>query len=112
MADDKTFQLTKYLEELKRRKVFRVGIGYLIGAWILVQIADATFEPLNLPEWSTTLVLWLLVLGFPVALFLAWALEVTPEGIRRTTKKRKTVAASKKSTGTKPEPSIAVLPFV
>lgn len=111
MADDKTFQLTKYFEELKRRKVFRVGIGYLIGAWILVQIADATFEPLNLPVWSTTLVLWLLVLGFPVALFLAWALEVTPEGIRRTEKKRKPVAASKKATGAKPEPSIAVLPF-
>jgi adenylate cyclase len=73
-----------YFEELKRRKVVRVCIGYIVGAWLLLQIADATFEPLNLPAWSTTLVLWLLVLGFPVALFLAWALEVTPEGIRRT----------------------------
>lgn len=75
-----------YFEELKRRKVVRVCVAYIIGAWLLLQIADATFEPLNLPEWSTTLVLWLLILGFPVAIFLAWALEVTPDGIRRTKK--------------------------
>ena len=66
-------RFSEYIKELKRRKVFRVGAAYLIGAWLLMQIADATFEPLNLPAWSTTLVLWLLVLGFPVALFLAWA---------------------------------------
>ena len=77
-----------YFEELKRRKVFRVAIAYVVGAWILTQIADATFEPLNLPAWSTSLVLWLLILGFPVALFLAWALEVTPDGIKRTVPRR------------------------
>jgi adenylate cyclase len=73
-----------FLEKLKRRKVIRVGIAYAVGAFVLMQIADATFEPLNLPAWSATLVLWLLVLGFPVALFLAWALEVTPQGIKKT----------------------------
>lgn len=72
------------LEKLKRRKVIRVAIAYAVGAFVLMQIADATFEPLKLPDWSATLVLWLLVLGFPVALFLAWALEVTPEGIKKT----------------------------
>lgn len=72
------------LEKLKRRKVIRVAIAYAVGAFVLMQIADATFEPLNLPEWSATLVLWLLILGLPVALVLAWALEVTPEGIKRT----------------------------
>jgi adenylate cyclase len=73
------------LEDLKRRKVIRVAIGYAVGAFVLMQVADATFEPMNLPDWSATLVLWLLILGFPVALFLAWALEVTPEGVKRTT---------------------------
>ncbi|MBT8100193.1 MAG: adenylyl cyclase, partial [Gammaproteobacteria bacterium] len=83
-----------YLEELKRRKVVRVCIAYIVGSWLLLQIADTTFEPLNLPDWSTTLVLWLLILGFPVALFLAWALEVTPEGIRRTPKRKKPAQTS------------------
>jgi TolB-like protein/Flp pilus assembly protein TadD len=79
---------------------------------LLLQVADLTFEPLNLPEWSTSLVLWLLVLGFPVAIFLAWALEVTPEGIRRTHTRRKSILPTKKSPEGESEPSIAVLPFV
>jgi TolB-like protein len=103
--------LSGYFEELKRRKVVQVCIAYVVGAWLLLQVADATFELLNLPSWSTTLVLWLLILGFPVALILAWALEVTPEGIRRTKKRRKPVTASKQTSTGQAEPSIAVLPF-
>jgi len=103
--------LSGYFEELKRRKVVQVCIAYIVGAWLLLQVADATFEPLNLPPWSTTLVLWLLVLGFPVALILAWALEVTPEGIRRTKKRRKPTAAGKVASTGQAESSIAVLPF-
>ena len=103
------------LEDLKRRKVFRVGIGYVVGAFVLMQVADATFEPLNLPAWSATLVLWLLILGLPVALFLAWALEVTPEGIKRTEGKQPDNRGANKARAT-PQPSqeeasIAVLPF-
>lgn len=109
---DEASSLKRYFEELKRRKVFRVSIGYLVGAWLLLQIADATFEPLNLPPWSTSLVLWLLVLGFPVAVFLAWALEVTPQGIRRTQTRRKAAAPARKAAAGESEPSIAVLPFV
>jgi TolB-like protein/cytochrome c-type biogenesis protein CcmH/NrfG len=109
---EKPSWFSTYFEELKRRKVFRVGITYVIGSWVLLQIADATFEPLNLPAWSTSLVLWLLVLGFPVALILAWALEVTPEGIKRTRKPRISKNPGKKSSDDGPEPSIAVLPFV
>jgi TolB-like protein/Flp pilus assembly protein TadD len=101
-----------YFEELKRRKVVRVAIAYIVGAWLLMQVADATFEPLNLPQWSTTLVLWLLALGFPIALILAWALEVTPDGIRRTQKRQKQASTDTQSTDAKLEPSIAVLPFV
>ena len=108
---DKQSGLREYFEELKRRKVVRVAIAYIVGAWLLLQVADATFEPLNLPQWSTTMVLWLLILGFPVAVILAWALEVTPEGIRRTKKRRKTVSLGKQ-TDVQTEPSIAVLPFV
>ena len=100
-----------YFEELKRRKVFKVAIAYIVGAWILTQIADATFEPLNLPDWSTSLVLWLLILGFPLAVFLAWALEVTPDGIKRTKTRRKPVAVSKSASPTETASSIAVLPF-
>lgn len=110
--------MKRLIDDLKRRKVFRVVIGYAVGAWLLMQLADVTFEPLNLPEWSTTLVLWLLILGFPVAVFLAWALEVTPEGIKRTESSppeappadpQPTATTSTASTGD--EPSIAVLPF-
>jgi TolB-like protein len=108
---EKQSGLSAYFEELKRRKVVRVAIAYIVGAWLLMQVADATFEPLNLPEWSTTMVLWLLILGFPVALILAWALEVTPEGIRRTQKRRKPISVSRQAAG-QAEPSIAVLPFV
>ncbi|MCH7820869.1 MAG: tetratricopeptide repeat protein [Proteobacteria bacterium] len=103
--------MSGYFEELKRRKVVQVCIAYIVGAWVLLQVADATFEPLNLPPWSTTLVLWLLVLGFPVALFLAWALEVTPQGIRRTKKRRKSIATGKSQVAGQAESSIAVLPF-
>lgn len=110
--NNKKSGISAYFEELKRRKVVRVAIAYLVGAWLLLQIADATFEPLNLPQWSITLVLWLLALGFPVALILAWALEVTPEGIRRTKKRRKPVDKKTQMAGEQTEPSIAVLPFV
>jgi len=103
--------LSGYFEELKRRKVVQVCIAYIVGAWVLLQVADATFEPLNLPQWSTTLVLWLLVLGFPVALILAWALEVTPQGIRRTQKRRRSIATGKNQVAGQAEPTIAVLPF-
>lgn len=109
---DKQSGLGDYIEELKRRKVVRVAVAYIVGAWLLLQIADATFEPLNLPLWSTTLVLWLLVLGFPVALILAWALEVTPDGIRRTRKRRKPSRQVSDVASGQAEHSIAVLPFV
>ena len=109
---EKQSGLGAYFEELKRRKVIRVGIAYVVGAWVLMQVADATFEPLKLPQWSTTFVLWLLALGFPIALILAWALEVTPEGIRRTRKRRrKPVSTTKQATAAEAEHTIAVLPF-
>ena len=71
-----------FFQELRRRNVFRVAAAYAIVAWLLIQIAVAVFPTLQLPSWTTTLVTVLLILGFPVALLLAWAFELTPDGIR------------------------------
>jgi TolB-like protein len=70
--------------ELRRRNVVKVAVGYAIVAWLLVQIADTFFPALQLPEWTVTFVAAVLVLGFPVALLLSWAYELTPDGIKRT----------------------------
>jgi TolB-like protein/Tfp pilus assembly protein PilF len=70
--------------ELKRRNVFRVGAAYLVVGWLLIEVADTVFPRLGLPDWTVTLVIALLLLGLPVALFLAWAFELTPEGVKRT----------------------------
>ena len=72
-----------FFAELKRRNVFKVGIAYAIVAWLLVQVIVAVESPLHLPKWTDSLVIVLLVLGFPVALILAWAFELTPEGIKQ-----------------------------
>jgi adenylate cyclase len=74
--------MTRFWAELKRRKVVRVAIGYVALAWILVEGSSVVFPALLLPEWSSRLVVALALIGFPVALFLAWSLEVTPHGIR------------------------------
>jgi len=76
---------TGLLVELKRRKVFRVGVVYVVVAWVLLQIGDIVFDFLEIPNWAGKLLLVLLLLGLPIALVLAWAFELTPEGIRRET---------------------------
>jgi TolB-like protein len=73
------------IAELKRRNVFRVGAAYGIVAWVLIEVAHTAFPTLQLPDWTTTLVTVLLIMGFPVALVIAWAFELTPEGIKRET---------------------------
>jgi len=70
--------------EMKRRRVFKVMAVYGAVAFVLLQVADIAFEPLGLPDWTMTLVLFLAMLGFPLAIVLAWAFESTPEGVRRT----------------------------
>jgi TolB-like protein len=71
-------------QELKRRNVVRVGVGYAIVAWLLVQVIVSVEGPLNLPSWTDTLVIVLLAVGLVVALILAWAYELTPQGVKRT----------------------------
>src|ERR1041385_8472133 len=73
-----------FFEEIKRRKVYRVAAGYVVVAGGLIQLASAVFPAWELPNWGLRLVILLLLIGFPIALILAWALEVTPEGIRTT----------------------------
>jgi TolB-like protein/Flp pilus assembly protein TadD len=70
--------------ELKRRNVFRVGAAYLVVGWLMIEVADTVFPRLGLPDWTVTFVIALLMLGLPVALFFAWAFELTPEGVKRT----------------------------
>jgi TolB-like protein len=70
-------------EELKRRNVFRVGVAYVVMAWLLAQVADLFLENFNAPQWVIQSVLVLLVIGFPLALFLAWAFELTPDGVKK-----------------------------
>jgi TolB-like protein/Flp pilus assembly protein TadD len=69
--------------ELKRRNVFRVGLAYLVTSWLVIQIADTVFPRIGLPDSSVTLVIALLALGLVPALVIAWAFELTPEGIKR-----------------------------
>jgi len=74
--------ITRFYRELKRRKVIRVAIVYTIVAWIIVEASSVMFPGLLLPEWSLRLVIALAIIGFPIALVLAWAFELTPDGPR------------------------------
>ncbi|HJO10605.1 MAG: hypothetical protein QGG67_05070 [Gammaproteobacteria bacterium] len=69
-------------QELKRRKVFRVAVAYAVVAWVLIQISGEVLPALQMPEWTVSFVTVLLLLGFPLALLLGWAYEITPQGVR------------------------------
>ena len=69
--------------ELKRRNVFRVAAAYVIVAWVIAQVAEFAFENFGAPDWVLKSVVVLLLLGLPLAIFFAWAFEMTPEGIKR-----------------------------
>ncbi|NNF26929.1 MAG: SUMF1/EgtB/PvdO family nonheme iron enzyme [Gemmatimonadetes bacterium] len=73
-----------FWDELKRRKVVRVVTAYAVVAWVVVEVVTAVEEPLGLPSWTDTFVIVLLGVGFLVAAILAWAFDVTPDGVRRT----------------------------
>jgi serine/threonine-protein kinase len=74
--------MRKFLQEVKRRNVFRVGLMYIFAAWLTIQVVDVMFPALNVPEWVVSAVAVLLLIGFPFALIFAWAFEMTPEGIK------------------------------
>lgn len=68
--------------ELKRRNVFRVALGYVVLAWIVLQVGETLAPALRLPEWVNSLLAFFLILGFPLAMFFAWAFELTPDGLK------------------------------
>jgi len=76
--------MSGFFEEVQRRKVYRVAAAYIIAAGFIIQIGSAVFPAWELPNWALRLVIVLLLMGFPIALILAWAYDVTPEGIRAT----------------------------
>ena len=70
--------------ELKRRNVYRAAVAYAVVAWLLIQVATQVFPFFEIPNWGVRLIVLFIVVGFPIALVLAWAFELTPEGIKRT----------------------------
>ena len=78
--------MSSFFSELKQRKVYRVAAAYIVAAGFLIQIASAAFPAWELPNWSLRLVIALLLIGFPIALLLAWAYDITPQGIQSTPK--------------------------
>ena len=76
--------MSNFLEELKRRKVFRVAATYAVVAWILMQIGEVTFPALNIPEWVMSTLVVILLAGFPIAVIFAWIFDKTPKGYLKT----------------------------
>jgi TolB-like protein/Tfp pilus assembly protein PilF len=101
----------KFFAELKRRNVYKVAIAYGVVAWLLMQVASQIFPFLEIPNWAIRLVIMLLALGFPIALILAWAFELAPEGIKRADAADATQRHSRTGNAELPAKSIAVLPF-
>ena len=103
--------LETFFSELRRRKVFRVAIAYAVVGWVLLQVGELLFPSFGAPEWVLKVFIVLVALGFPLALVLAWALELTPEGL----KSQDSIDNSPPPTDTAVAPiercSIAVLPF-
>ncbi|MDQ2918839.1 MAG: adenylyl cyclase, partial [Verrucomicrobiota bacterium] len=73
-----------FFAELKRRNVYKVAVAYAVVGWLLVQVATQVFPFFEIPNWAVRLVVLGIVIGFPIALVIAWAFELTPQGIKRT----------------------------
>ena len=73
-----------FFRELKRRNVYKIAVSYVVVGWLLIQVATQTLPFFEIPPWGIRFVILLVVLGFPIALIIAWAFELTPEGIKRT----------------------------
>src|SRR5256885_2638405 len=76
--------MSGFLEEVKRRKVYRVAVAYVIAAGGIIQLASAAFPAWELPNWSLRLVIVILLIGFPIALILAWAFDISSQGVQAT----------------------------
>jgi TolB-like protein len=101
----------KFFAELKRRKVYSVAVGYAVVSWLLIQIVTQVFPPFEIPNWAQRLVIVAIVLGFPIALVLAWVYDFTRQGIERTEELESEATIEIAGTADSAEKSIAVLPF-
>jgi len=102
-----------FLDELRRRKVVKVGIAYLVGAWVILQLADVIFPAMRLPDWTISLTLGVLAVGFPLALILSWVFDIKATGIEKTADAVLTGSPVPEQTKAMDDkPSVAVLPFV
>jgi serine/threonine-protein kinase len=77
-------RIDNFFAELKRRNVYKVAVAYAIVGWLLVQVATQVFPFFEIPNWAVRLIVLAIVIGFPIALVIAWAFELTPEGLKRT----------------------------
>jgi TolB-like protein len=100
-----------FFDELKRRNVFRVGIAYLVSAWVLLQVVDLVLENIQAPDWVMQVFMLALAIGFPLAVFFAWAFEMTPDGLRKEKDVDRTKSITSK-TGRKLDRSIIVILLV
>jgi hypothetical protein len=73
--------MANFFDELKRRSVFRVGISYVVMAWLVLQLTDLVFENMNAPDWVMQAIMLVIAVGFPIALTLAWAFEIKADGV-------------------------------
>jgi TolB-like protein/tetratricopeptide (TPR) repeat protein len=111
-------KLRRFLQELKRRNVYRFAAAYIVLAWLIIQVVTQTFPFLHIPNWVVTAVIVLLIAGFPLALVFSWLFDVTPEGLMRTDDLPPAAPAAAEAMpqrpvlmSPKPAKSVAVLPF-
>jgi TolB-like protein len=111
-ASSRGLAVRQFFVELKRRKVYRVAVAYVVVGWILIQVTTEVFPFFEIPNWAVRLVIVGLALGFPIAVILAWAYDITPSGIKRTDDKPLPAPSPLQATPVFiPDKSIAVLPF-
>ena len=103
--------MRRFFAELKRRKVYKVAIGYAVGGWALAQGVAQVFPVFDIPNWTVRLIVLLIVLGFPVALVVSWFFDLTRYGIVRTPDRESSAKIDIAQTESANEKSIAVLPF-
>src|SRR5207245_5939426 len=77
-------KIDNFFAELKRRNVYKVAVAYAVVAWLLIQVATQVFPFFEISNWTVRLVVLAMIAGFPIALIIAWAFELTPEGVKRT----------------------------
>src|SRR5437016_2624020 len=82
-VDERGRESINFFAELKRRNVYKVAVAYAVASWLLIQVATQVFPFFEIPNWAVQIVVVATVIGFPIALVLSWAFELTPEGIKR-----------------------------